>query len=364
MARNQKPKGRSRNLEDIARKAGVSRSTVSRVVNNDPLVSDKTRRKVLAVIEEEGFSPNPVARALVTQRTNVIGVVVPQLPQIMFEDAYYFPTLLHGISRIATARGYAMLLWFRQSEEDERIFHQRIVSSGLMDGVIIASPHSDYPLIDHFANSQTPVVLVERPSQPDDQVSYVSVDNVAVAQQAVTHLISMGYKRIGTITGDLKITDGLDRFEGYKLALTNAGNNYNPDLVYNGKFTYDSGYQGIKYLLEHDVDAVFVANDIGARGVLQALNEQNIRVPEDIAIVSVDNLPTAIQVKPPLTTVHNPIEEKGACATALLLDFIEGHLKEPQHRLLPTELIIRESCGAAYRTASAEKALPFQEEQL
>lgn len=337
----------SQNIEDIAAKAGVSRSTVSRVINNKPVVSDATRRKVLDVIEQEGFSPNPVARALATQRTKLIGVIVPQVPQMLFEDAYYFPALLRGISRLADERDYAILLWFGQSEDDEQQFYNRIITNRLMDGVIIASARQNSPLIEHFLNSFTPFVLVERPAHSHDRISYVTIDNFAAAHRVVSHLLTLGRKRIGTITGDIAIADGVDRLEGYVQALIDAGQPIDDNLIYNGNFTYQSGYDGMKTLLRQGVDAVFAACDVTARGTLQAVADAGLRVPQDIAVVSIDDLPSAVQTQPKLTTMHHPIEEKGAYAAETLVNLIEGQEIAPRQIVLPTWLVIRETCGAS-----------------
>lgn len=337
---------RSLNLEDIAAKAGVSRSTVSRVINNSPYVSAQTRQRVLAVIEAEGFAPNPAARALVTQRSQVIGVVIPQIPAIVFEDAYYFPSLLQGVSAVTSQHDYAMLLWLGQSCEEEERFYKRIERNRLMDGVIIASAPSDDPLIEHFLRTNTPFVLVERAEHHRDRISYVSVDNISAAQQAVMHLIRLGRRRIGTITGRLTIADGRDRLEGYRRALYEAGLPLDNALIVEGDFTHRSGYEGMKCLLAQGVDALFAASDITARGALLAMQEAGVRVPDDVAVVGFDDLPTARQVTPPLTTVRQPIEEKGARAAELLIRLIEGSLQGPQQILLPTELVIRQSCGA------------------
>lgn len=338
---------RPTNLEDIAAKAGVSRSTVSRVINNEPYVSEKTRQRVLTVIEQEGFAPNPAARALVTQRTQVIGVVIPHVPIVVFEDAYYFPILLQGVARITHERDYAMLLWLGQAGENSDQFYTRIVRNRLMDGVIIASAASNDPLIDHFLETGTPFVMVECPQRDWDRISYVTVDNIAAAYTAVSHLIALGRRRIAHITGNLAISDGRDRVEGYKRALRDAGLPVDESLIVQGNFAHRSGYAGMKILLERKVDAVFASSDITARGALQALHEAQVRVPDDIALVGFDDLPTAAQVMPPLTTIHQPIEEKGALATSILLDMIENGLEAPQQVLLPTELIVRKSCGAA-----------------
>jgi DNA-binding LacI/PurR family transcriptional regulator len=162
----------------------------------------------------------------------------------------------------------------------------------------------------------------------------------------VRHFVALGRRKIATITGALNNPDGQARLEGYKVALEELGLPYNPNWVAEGQFNLISGYQAMKTLLRQDIDAVFAASDIMAVGALQALNEAGKRVPDDIAIIGFDDLPTAISVTPQLTTVRQPIQEKGARATTLLLDLIEGKVKGPCQELLPTRLITRQSCGA------------------
>lgn len=338
---------RQQSLEDIAAKAGVSRSTVSRVINHAPNVSEKTRQHVLAVIAEEGFAPNPAARALVTQRNQAVGVVIPIAPLTFFEDAFYFPTLLQGISNATSQRDYAMMLWLAQSEEDNQKFFRRITSNRLMDGVILASAAYDEPLVEHFLESNTPFVLVERPTRHLDRINFVSVDNKVAACDAVTHLIKLGRRRIGHITGNLHITDGIDRVDGYRQALESAGLDVDETLIVEGNFSHRSGYEGTMPLIERGVDAIFAGNDITARGVLQALHERNIRVPEQVALIGFDDLPTAMQVHPKLTTVRQPTEERGEVAASILLDLLEGRQTQPRQVVLQTKLVIRESCGSA-----------------
>ena len=345
MANNNKPL----NLEDIARRAGVSRSTVSRVVNNQQYVSKATRERVMAVVDQFGFSPNPAARALVTQLTRTIGVAIPHSLNTVFEDAIYFPTLLQGISQTVNQRDYVLVLWLGQQDEDEERFYERILKNRLIDGLIIASAtvSAQKSLINHLLKVNLPFVLVERPLYHEDEVSYVSVDNVQAAQNIVNHLLNQGRQRIGTIAGALDNPDGIDRLKGYKLALEGAGIAYDESLVVEGHFKQRSGYLGMKALLDKNIDAVFVASDSTAVGAMQALEEARIRVPDDLALVGFDDLPYAIQTTPQLTTMRHPILSKGAQATSLLLDLIEGITEGPQQRLLPTQLIIRESCGAA-----------------
>lgn len=335
------------NLEDIAKKAGVSRSTVSRVINNDIYVSSKTREKVMAVIEQEGFSPNPAARSLVTQRTQTIGLVIPLTPSVVFlDDAFYFPILMQGVAEAAYGRDYGIMLWLGQSSESEGDFYNRIIKNRRMDGLIVSSTPSNYSLVDRLLEKQVPFVQVERPVQYQSEINYISVDNVKAGQDAVDHLINTGRRRIGIITGEFTIPDAVDRFEGYKRALKNASLPFDEDLVFEGQFSRRSGYLGARALLEQHVDAIFACTDLMALGALQALQDFNVSVPEEVAVVGFDDLPSATLVKPQLTTVRQPILQKGVRAANVLIDLIEGCVEPPQQILLPTQLVIRESCGA------------------
>ncbi|MBZ0285730.1 MAG: LacI family transcriptional regulator [Anaerolineae bacterium] len=336
------------NLEDIAKKAGVSRSTVSRVINKEPYVSEKTRQRVLAVIEQEGFSPNPAARALVTQRTFIIGVVIPGNIDVFFTDNSYYPMLLQGIAVAAHERDFALLLWLGQSHDDRDHFTRKVLGNRQMDGLVIASLQSDHPLIVSLPDFKVPLVTVDRPEMFYEQISYVTVDNVRAAIEAVSHLISLGRRRIAHITGHLTITDGQDRLLGYRRALEQAGIPFDPLLVHEGNFSYEQGYEGMKRLLASQPDALFAAGDTIAMGALQALREAGLRVPEDVAIVGFDDLDEAFESKPPLTTVRQPVQQKGAQAAHLLIDLIEGKRVGPHHVLLPTELIVRQSTISAH----------------
>ena len=333
------------NLEDIAKRAGVSRSTVSRVINNEPYVSAKTRARVLAVIEEVGYSPNPGARMLVTRRTQVIGIVIPQSLSVVFEDPHYFPTLLQGVTEAAQKQDYATLLFVGQSDEDEEKLYQRILQNRLMDGLVIASATQDTRITRRLLDHHIPFVMVERPTAYEGEISYVSIDNVMAAQDAVNHLLNQGRRRIGHITGSLNNSDAADRILGYKLALQAAGLKVEPKLIVEGHFSSRSGYLGMLELLEHGVDAIFVASDTTAFGSIQALQEQGIRIPEDVAVVGFDDLPRAVEMNPQLTTIRQPIQKKGTLATELLLDLLDGKVQGPKHVLLPTQLVIRASTG-------------------
>lgn len=333
------------NLEDIAKKAGVSRSTVSRVINGENHVNAKTRHRVLEVIEQEGYTPNPAARMLVTRRSQVIGVMIPSVGGFVFDDSFYFPTLLRGVSEVTNARDYAMLLWMGVEKSDSGRFSRRVLKNRLMDGLIIASPETDSPLIEQMLQSGATFVVTERSGYRDDAISYVTVDNVDAARVAVEHLIGLGRRRIATITGHLNNVDAVDRLEGYRQALEGAGLPYDETLVRNGRFLMDGGYEVMMSLLECKPDAVFIQTDQMAMGVMQALRHAGVSVPDDIALVGFDDLPSARNTHPLLTTVRQPVQQKGVLAAGLLIDLIEEKVSAPQHIILPTELVIRETCG-------------------
>jgi len=334
------------NLEDIARKAGVSRSTVSRVINNETYVSPRTRERVMAVVEKEGFAPNPAARSLVTRRTRIIGVVIPTSIQVMFEDSAYFPALLQGVVDVTNARDYATLLWWGSSEADEQTLYSRIMQQNqLMDGLILASIRTNDSLITRLMRMKVPFVTVERPTQFESKISYVTVDNVQAATHAVKYLVKLGRRRIATITGSLNNPDGYDRLIGYRQALREAGLYLDETMEIDGEFRYQTAYTVMKELLPKQPDAIFAGSDMMALGAMKAIQEAGLRVPEDIAVIGFDDVPLAAQSDPALTTVNLPVHERGYVAAAMLLDMIEGKNTEVRQVLLPTELIVRESCG-------------------
>lgn len=332
------------NIEDIARLAGVSRSTISRVLNNHSDVSERTRQRVMQVIEKYNYKPNPAARTLVTQRTRVIGVLISN-PVTVFASSY-LPTLLHGIADATHERDYATLLWWGRSGEEEERFTRRILHANtLMEGVIIVFHTIDNTLIRRALDTKLPFVIVERPTTHVDKINFVTVDNFRGAELAVDHLVALGRRRIGHITGHVNMMDAIERLTGYRNALAKHHLPYNPNWVVEGEFDVDSGYRAMKTLLVQGVDAVFAGNDNSAIGALQALRDAGIQVPDEISIVGFDDLPPVMTSSPPLTTIHQPVREKGAQAAHILLDMLEGKITEPQQRVLPVHLVIRESCG-------------------
>lgn len=335
------------NLEYIAQKAGVSRSTVSRVINNEPYVSDKTREKVMAVVNELGFTPNPVARSLVTRRTNIIGVVIPRTISVIFDGSLYFPPLLKGISRAANEHDYTMLLWIDQEERPQAMIDTRVIQNSLADGFIVVSPTMDGTLINTLIDHKVRFVSVDRTDYLNPRTSFVTVENVESVRQAINYLGKLGRKRIATITGSSTIVDTQDRLLGYKKALEDLGLPYDDELVYYGDFTYSSGVEAAHIFKDKNIDAIFAQLDTVALGVINTFDELGIRIPEDVSVIGFDDLPTSQNTQVRLTTIVQPIEQKGYEAAQVLIDQIKGNITEPVQRFLPAKLIIRDTCGGS-----------------
>lgn len=338
------------NLEDIAKKAGVSRSTVSRVVNNDRYVSARTRELVMSIIEQENYQPHPAARALVTQRHQTIGVAIPQTANVFFGDNSYYPMLLQGIAETTIQRDYAMLLWLAQSHEERDDFSQRVIRNRQTDGLIITSVTEEDPLLGFLTEEKRLFVMVETPPRLADEINYVTVDNMNATAFAIAHLVETGRRRIATITGQLNIRDGADRLEGYRLGLERAGLPIDPQLIIPGVFNWQSGHDGLMRLLPFRPDAVVAGGDTIAAGVVAAVHEAGLRVPDDIAVIGFDDLDVATRVNPPLTTIRHSIQRIGGVAAQVLIDLIEGRVQSPQHVLMPTELVVRRSTNALVET--------------
>jgi LacI family transcriptional regulator, galactose operon repressor len=335
-------------LEDIAKQAGVSRSTASRVVNNDPNVSKAVRSKVQHVIASTGYHPHPAARSLASHRSWMIGLVLPRTVSSFFTDPY-FPRLTQGVAQACNQHNYTLGLFLLDTKNDEKRILPRISHKGLLDGILLQTAQMDDKLFNRLISSDFPVVIAGRPFICNG-VSYIDVDNIAATRNAVTHLIKLGYRRIGTITGRLNSTAGMDRKEGFIQTISEQGWMVDPQLIAEGDFTEKSGYSGMKKLLPFKPEAVFAASDTMAVGAMRAVREAGLRVPEDIAFVGFDDLPIASSPDFRLTTVHQPIFQFGAKAVDTLIDLIENGSKPSRHVIMDTELIIRDSCGATQKS--------------
>ena len=332
-------------LEDIAKQAGVSRSTVSRVVNENPNVSSDVRKRILEVIQATGYHPNAAARTLASQRSWTIGLLLPQSVSFFFTDPYY-PPLTNGIAQACNQFNYTLALFLVGTQEDEKKIFTRVTRKGLLDGVLVQSGHhGDQQIIGQLVDAEIPQVIIGRPFRSDN-VSYIDIDNVNASFNAVTHLVRLGYKRIATITGPAQSSVGLDRKMGYIRALSERGHTVNESLIAEGDFTEAGGYYAMQKLLPARPDAVFAASDIMAIGAMRAAREAGMNIPGDIAFIGFDDLPIATLSDVQLTTIRQPVVQFGVKAVEILIDQIENGIQPPRHVIMDAELVIRDSCGA------------------
>ena len=336
-------------LEEIGRLAGVSRATVSRVINNYPHIRPEIRERVQAVIEQTGFQPNAVARSLASNRTNIAGLIIPGIAEEVFTDPY-FPNLITGIAQGCNENGLVLSLYLFTTLEEQRSVIQAMIRAGLVDGLIVTTDRRHDGTWEMLLASHIPLVNI---GEPDEgiSVSYVDVDNAHGGYLATKHLLEQGYRRIGIVAGtNNKSADR--RLEGYQRALREYGVPFDPQLVAPGDFSLDSGYNALKALLPYRPEAVFATNDSMAHGCLRAIREARLSVPDDIALVGFDDLSPAEQADPPLTTIHQPVKQIGVQAVEILCQILRGETHEPQHRILPASLVVRASTGEA-RAVSA-----------
>lgn len=327
---------------EVAARAGVSRSTVSRVVNGGASVSPDTLAAVQQAIAELNYVPNRAARSLASRQTLAIGLIVPEDTSRFFGDPF-FAAIVSGIHTRLMRSDYVLNLFIASDDlgTDTGKKLASYISSGNIDGAIIVSHHTSDQFIDRIAAS-VPLVYGGRPIRlsPDDY--FVDADNVAGARSATEYLIGLGRRRIATITGLITMPASIDRLQGFREAMAAAG--LTPAGTADGQFTSSGGAGAMRQFLATGTppDAVFVASDLMARGALDVLATAGIRVPDDIAVVGFDDSPVATSVTPALTTVRQPSFEQGQTIADVLLQRLAG--AEPPHAtVLPTELVIRAS---------------------
>jgi DNA-binding LacI/PurR family transcriptional regulator len=336
---NRSSAGRGRpTLDSVAARAGVSRATASRVVNG-MTVTPTSAESVRRAVEELGYVPNHAARTLVTQRTDLLALILPESTTRVFSDDQFFPGVIHGVSQQLEAADKQLVLMLAGSAAShDRI--ERSIAAHHVDGAMLASMHGADPLPAALTRIGIPVVCNERSLGPTSP-PYVGVDNVGGAATAVRHLLEIGRTRIATIAGPQDMIGGIDRLTGYREALRDSARR---SIVAVGDFTLDSGATAMGQLLDDDpsLDAVFVASDLMADGALQALRRAGRRVPDDVAVIGFDDIALAQYTDPPLTTIRQPIVEIGRQMAKQLLRLIAGEEIE-QTMTLPTELVVRQS---------------------
>jgi LacI family transcriptional regulator len=326
----------ARTLDELASLSGVSRATVSRVINGGPVAED-TRRRVTEVLERTKFRPNAAARTLASGRSGVAGVVMHLAPHLLFEDPY-FSSLLQGVTDALAEQAVGMMLWLGSRSKEETL--DQILWMGLLDGVIVTAHQQDDPLVDGLLASELPTVLIGH-RRADRTASYVDVDNVDAADLVTTHLVRLGRRRVGHVTGRRGTVAAEDRIVGYERAMARAGLP-TEGLIVEGAFDRASGVGAVE-LVGRGADAIFCANDASAEGALETVCARGLRVPEEVAIAGFDDLEFAAHLDPPLTTVRQRVDEQGAEAAHALLQLLRDPEGGPRRVILPTELVIRQS---------------------
>ncbi len=334
-------------IEDVARLSKTSRSTVSRVINNQDGVSEKAKQRVLEAVATLNYQPNRHARGLVTGETGAIGVAVPRAVTQFSADSFIAP-IIDGIYKIAHGGTYSVTLWIIDTMTDSQWLEQHLMNSRQVDGVVMIPSPESASLFASLIHIGLPCITIGRFNGQEEY--YVDIDNRAGAKLAVTHLIKLGYQRIATILGRQTEMVGRDRFEGYKQALAEAGLPFDPSLVIDGDFHEETAYNAIKAKPRPSFDAIFAANDSMAIGAIHALQENGYSVPGDVGVVGFDDVARARTGRPPLTTIRQPLYDFGQVATQLLVEQMRTQ-GASGHRsiLLPIELVVRESCGANLR---------------
>lgn len=331
----------------VAERAGVSRATVSFVLNDvsGSRIRQETRERVLDAAEELGYHPDVTGRRLATGQTNLIAYVERQSPEKVFSDGFW-PKVLHGIHDSALAAEYEVM-FAPDAVRGGESRCTRLLRGGYVDGAIISGPRVDDQELLDLLDAGAPIVL--QGSWPDPEVWAVDVDNVTSAKQATEHLLDLGHSQVALILHASKSYNAAsDRFAGYQQALADHGLEFQPHLVAQADFTPESGEEAMEQLLElpDRPGAVFATSDTVAIGAMRSIRRHGLSIPQDVAIVGFDDIPLAEYFDPPLTTIRLPAYELGQASAALLMAALANEGREPKRKLLQSKLIVRRSCGA------------------
>jgi LacI family transcriptional regulator len=326
-------------IVDVAREAGVSYSTVSRVLNGYEFVKEDTRQRVLEAAQRLGYVANQQARSLAGGKTRVIGLLVPGL------DNGYVGEVARGVDEEIARAEYEMVLYTTHRNEGKERSYAVKLARGLSDGLLLVVPLVTGEYLEALREQQFPYVLIDQ-TDPANQSSIVDSTNWQGAYEVTQYLIRLGHKRIGFITGLMTLTSAVDRLDGYKAALLDHHLAYDPALVMPGDFLQASGYPAANRLMDlpQRPTAIFASNDLSAFGAMEAIRDRGLDIPGDISIVGFDDMPQASLVYPQLTTVRQPLDQMGRVAARMLIDEIEHPRHAPRRVTLSTSLVIRDSC--------------------
>jgi DNA-binding LacI/PurR family transcriptional regulator len=332
------------NILEVARQAGVSPATVSRVLNNYPHIREEVRRKVTDAIAELGYEPNRVAQRLRGSHSHLIGIIVTDITNP------FFNTIMASMEDVFFNAGFSVLMSNITADPQKESAYLSMMENEEVDGLVIAPTSENVDRIVELADAGMPIVIIDR-RMTSGRVDMVLADNIAGARSAVEHLIRLGHKRIGHIGGPLRLTSGRERYQGYQQAMHDAGLPTKDEWVRFGDHGHASGYSKALELLDVDppLTALFIENNMMTLGALNAIHDRGKSIPDDIAIVGFDDMPWSVSLNPPLTVVAQPLYDIGAWAATRLLERIEQPGLPPRTDVLKTTLIVRASSGAQRR---------------
>lgn len=329
-------------IYDVAREAGVSMATVSRVVNGNPNVKPATRKKVLEAIERLGYRPNAVARGLASKKTTTVGVIIPDISSIFFAE------LARGIEDIATMYKYNIILCNSDQNKDKEIHLINTLLEKQVDGIVFMGGHITEEHADEFKRSPVPVVLAAT-LDTNKEIPSVNIDYKQAVYDAITNLIEQGHERIGMLSGTLDDpVNGYQKFAGYREAIENAGLKFEEELVVIGDYTYDSGIEAMSTFLEleNKPSVIFASTDEMALGIIHAAQDHGLSVPDDIEVLGFDNTRLAVMVRPTLSTVVQPMYDIGAVSMRLLTKYMNKEEVNDHIVVLPHRIEFRQSTKA------------------
>ncbi len=324
---------------DVASEAGVSYATVSRVINNDPHVKPETRQRIVDTMERLGYVVNRQARSLAGGRSQMIGLLVPDL------ETSYIGEIIRGIDAELELSKYDIVLYTTHRREGKEAGYVSTLTQGMVDGLLLVLPRNPQNFLDSLRERRFPHVLIDHQGV-DEKGPAVGATNWQGAYTATEYLIKLGHQRIGFVTGWMDLGCARDRLAGYKSALRTYHLPVDDNLIYEGDFHQPSGYEGASSFLNlvAPPTAIFASNDVMAMGAIEAVRVHGLRIPDEMSILGFDDIPQVENLHPKLTTIRQPLEQMGRVAAQMLMDFLKDPQKLTNRIELPTELIVRDSC--------------------
>ncbi|MCM3602353.1 LacI family DNA-binding transcriptional regulator [Robertmurraya korlensis] len=333
-------------IKDVAKLAKVAPSTVSRVIANNPRISEKTKKKVREAMDELGYHPNFIARSLASQSTQAIGLVMPSSTDVVFQNPF-FPTVLRGLSEGAHEKHYALYMTTGKTDNEILDGVIQMVQGGRVDGVVLLYSKIEDKVLMYLQERGIPFVVIGKPFKHVEEITHVDNDNFRATKEVTEYLIQLGHDHIAFVGGNLNLVVTVERLLGYEKALRESGIPLNDDYIVHEEFLREGGQEAVRELLSLKVPptALVVADDLMALGVLNTLDELGIKVPEDISIISFNNVLVSEMSRPPLTSVDINIFDLGFEAARSLIQKIENP-KEPIKRIIiPHQIVKRFSCS-------------------